>query len=489
MKSFWIKVFVPMILFPLSAKASDLNEVSLFYRCFSHITKQRPATNHPLLSEVKNGNKSAVSACMEILAKANFVANGNTRVNDINDSITLATLHNFHSFHSSWFSKRDLSVTADICVDSATNDLYDATTPALYVTRALFDANSQYRSIVSGQTGLAPIRTNDTPGIGPQTGRTWGFRYLDINGSPQNWNVNFAQTGDLLGVQPSLPTLAPLLTTFFEYSGTTRENLNLDIFKSHGAGILGHQTYLLANIAEQPDFRYPQRYSSDGGVKVARRWSKAVFKDILCRELPVVRLSDSKPFVRPNSSIGFRKSNSCTQCHASMDRMANTVRGIRYASTHTCSYYSNQHAGAFFTYRKPASLPAADKWPSEPDPDFFKRPSDGTLYYRSYNGSLVNRNYTGLEALGQALSQEDDMYVCAAKRYFYFFTGIEVDTGDIEDPLSPVKLNEQEVKMRDFVVNLGKDLKQHQDPQQLIKDIISSSIYRTRDYGLGGSNE
>lgn len=473
--------------------AADLNEEALFHRCHAHIARQVPVQGSSLVGQVRAGSKSAVDACMEVLSQANLSASNGTQIGDTSDKVSLGVLHNFHSFHSTWFQSRSLAAFPDDCVNESLGDLYDATTPALYVTRSLFSSAVDFSEVVQGNGGLEAIRTDVSSGIGARSGRTWIFKYKDQSENIQDWlSVTFATVGDLLGVKESLPELAPPLTTQGGVYGVphTTQNLNLDVKASLGGGLLGHQSYLLANIGESPGLDSPHRFSSNGAEALPRRWAKSVYKDLLCRDLPVVRLSDAKPFVRELSSVGFRRSNSCTQCHASMDRMAFAIRDFKFGSTGACSYYSNQHAGSYFIYsRGPASLPAnAERWPSEPDTDFSKRPNRGVLYYRGADGGLVNKAVNGLNELGSALAEEDDLYICAAKRYFRFFTGIDVNVSDISDPLNTIQLNSSEKSVRDLVIRLGKSLKGHQDLKQLVREIISLPLYKDEIYGTGGGS-
>jgi hypothetical protein len=119
-----------------------------------------------------------------------------------------------------------------------------------------------------------------------------------------------------------------------------------------------------------------------------------------------------------------------------------------------------------------------------PDPEYSRRPPDFSLKYRSFDGKLIELPGTGIAALGQALAQGDDLYVCAAKRYFHFLTGIETDMRDDSDPLNPLNLSPSEVKYRNRVIELGKQLKQDQSVREMFKRIIGSPTFIYPDRGV-----
>ena len=78
--------------------------------------------------------------------------------------------------------------------------------------------------------------------------------------------------------------------------------------------------------------------------------------------------------------------------------------------------------------------------------------------------------------MGNYMASVDDLYICAAKRYFQFLTGINVpmfDEGDFSAP----NLSEKSTNYRRMVIQMGLDLKQNQNLEILINKIISSEAY------------
>ena len=121
---------------------------------------------------------------------------------------------------------------------------------------------------------------------------------------------------------------------------------------------------------------------------------------------------------------------------------------------------------------------------SDIDADFFKRPPDGTLFFRSYSGDKVyvpiaggTSAKAGMANLGAALANTNDLYVCAASRYYQLFTGIKVNLQDIGDPAKPA-LSATDLTFRNEVIRLGLALKNHQSLRQLIADILKLDTYK-----------
>jgi hypothetical protein len=125
--------------------------------------------------------------------------------------------------------------------------------------------------------------------------------------------------------------------------------------------------------------------------------------------------------------------------------------------------------GNFFT---PTQAKEA-AWPIQADTSYHLRPANGQLYYRNYAGKLVNVSVTSISDLGAKMAAQDDLYICAAKRYFAYFTGLDAKIGDLDG----IKLKPEEVEIRNTVIELGKKLKEHQSLRTLIEDIFKLPRY------------
>lgn len=147
-------------------------------------------------------------------------------------------------------------------------------------------------------------------------------------------------------------------------------------------GILGASSYLLLNVNETLEF------GANGGRKMPRKWSKAILHDFLCRQLPAIRVEDAIPCVVADSSVCFRRQAKCTQCHATIDRLASTLRGFRSLSLF--GEEEDQSSGYFAAFW-PFSQPEQPGWPALEDPEYDEQPPLGTLYYRRTRRPILAR--------------------------------------------------------------------------------------------------
>jgi hypothetical protein len=244
----------------------------------------------------------------------------------------------------------------------------------------------------------------------------------------------------------------------------------VNIHKSLGGGIIGTKSYLLLNLG-RPDYD-----PADGGVTLARRWTKAVYRDLLCRDIPVIRPGDATPFVQSNPTAKtppYRTNASCMQCHASIDPGAAAIRNVHYTAVPK-QYFQRQSHVEILEW--PATE-AAETGVVDEDARFFKRPAKGKVFYRAYDGTMVNTDVTGVAAFGAALAETNDLYACAAARYFRHFTGVQVNLQDAGD-VSLTPLSSSELAYRNLVIQLGQELKQHRSLRTLIQSILNLDLYK-----------
>ncbi|MGZ3843414.1 MAG: hypothetical protein ACXVCA_15085 [Bdellovibrio sp.] len=427
--------------------------------------------------QVSSGKISAIEACSQVLDSAKLNGSESMTLADPNDVRAQNVLATFHRLHYSWFYSKDFPVVSWPGHSDDMKDLYDSSSPALYFTRALFGNGISASNPLTTSDFLLAVRSNMTPAIGPES-RHPASDF--IFSTP----FNFAATGTLIGIKvgsngvlnfPANPPNDPY-----------RPAGSIDIYSNRGGGFLGTQSYLSLNLSSISSYG---DYKTDGALQMHRRFGKAVYHDTLCRELPVIRESDALSFVVSSSSAPFRTSSSCVKCHASHDRISGVVRGmhILYVGVGDPSSVGTVNRGGNFSVFYPVQKPAETSWPSSPDPDYYQRPSNGQIYFRNYNGDLVDQSVSGLSDLGTKLSMTDDYYICLAKRYYNYFLGIDVDTGDLNDPAHTTKLGPAALFHRNIVINLGKSLKTSQSLSQLIKDILKLSNYQKVDFGINGA--
>ena len=102
---------------------------------------------------------------------------------------------------------------------------------------------------------------------------------------------------------------------------------NIDLKETSGGGLIGSFAYQLTNTSNIDE-------AGDGYHKVNRRWSSRLFKDVLCRNLPLIQDNDIE-FPYPSASSnppGFRWPGSpCITCHTSMDFAARVNRNTVFS--------------------------------------------------------------------------------------------------------------------------------------------------------------
>ncbi len=299
---------------------------------------------------------------------------------------------------------------------------------------------------------------------------------------------------------------------------------NIDISKSFGAGLIGTQSFLMTTAGMSLGYR------STGESRTQRRWSNTVLNKLACQTLPTLRISDVIDKVR-SGGISYRSSATCVACHATMDPLANVTRNLtinfssgfnsdhdhnnafnvrtldfvgRYSisNSRTPDYCRKTDEATKSKWRTERNckallecgekLPWPESWCHQPVENFHRQDPTGRLFFRSYTGELVDRELKNLEDAGTAIASTDDYYSCAAKNYFYYFTGNTVSLYDMGNPANS-SLNKAmtpaHFAQRDFVHRLGQAFKSHQSQVQLIKDIMRSPYFQSNDFTVQGGQQ
>jgi hypothetical protein len=518
-----------------AAVASDLTEVALYTRCYAHLTGRRVPFSDAELLHVRQGSRKAADACSALLDRTTLDDHG--RLAPAGDAEKLV-LNHFYEAYRSWFAVQRFEDAVPMNeFTRATYDVYDASTGALFLAYSLFGAGVPYGRIATQPNGVFALRalggTSAYTTTGPYTRILvdmsptpytplfqTGYKYDPVThdenslAPKQFWNPHTSPitVGGLVGITPfgvtsagapgdgPAPVPAILPSPFVDPFATeglfSRAVLassepgfqgSIDIRQSLGpSGLIGTREYLMLNVGQSYAFR------SDGALKLFRRWSKNVMGDLLCRDLPTLREGDVASFVvagtGKDQTPPFRQSTTCLRCHATMDPMAYTLRNIRWANAAE-SDPADPVTDGYDTAHLSAYTPTADApftWSSAPVPGFHLQHPRGRLYYRSFTGALVDRTVSDLADLGAALSNSDDLYVCAARRHFRQFTGVDVslhDMGDAGNALLNRAMTAKDREYRDFVIALGLRLKASGSIKEMIKEIVGSPYYAKSDYG------
>lgn len=507
-------------------QAQMLNEVQLFRRCYAHITGHPVPLNNTQMILVKAGSLLAVDACAALLDKAKLGADGKlVTVTDESKYI----LDNFNSLHRSWFP--NLMIENMSGYDSSlygNHDLYDPTEPALMITYNLF-SNKKYNEILTTTKGVHAFRQEDSvvkstywTGVSPTfyqvtspSRRILGkesfqYDFNEINFLKAAWDYKLGfkydgsqsdfitmpkiEVGELVGIRPTTESFTiPNAILLSPGSSNVNGSKNLalrssfDFYQNLGGGIIGMPSFMLVN------FGHPLYQHMDGALKLPRKWAQTIMTTFLCSNLPALRESDISAHISKDlTSVPFRQSNSCLMCHSNLDQMAMTARNFVIGKTDvflsvsnlTAAGVTNRPKSANLILKYNSSLPNSG-WPDKPTAEYYKQAPQGKLYFRTFSGDLVNRDVNSMAELGSAISEQNDFYQCATKRYFKYFTGIDVPLYDRMDPRNAIlnkSLSPETMQYRKFIEDLAIEFQSHQSQAMLIKSIIQSNYYRNRNY-------
>ncbi|MFM6929746.1 MAG: hypothetical protein ACKOX6_14855 [Bdellovibrio sp.] len=447
----------------LSQNTMALSEKAVLVRCYAQITGKAIPLNHSLYLDVKSGKTKAIDACLSVLHKADLQSNG--QLKDTSPE-TVAIFNNFYDFHRTWFptANKDQILGYQGEFDSNTDNFIELTTPALTITRALF-GGMNYSEILRGSNSYSPMRGNPSA--------------INISTTDPSDNVKttpimapFVGTGPTTGITTTTESL--ILTNYsipnIGSAVGSGAQTGIDLYRALGGGILGQQGYFLLDVGHSKGQIF------DGALKLPRKWAKTALESLLCFNLPALRESDIQQYINAGAEVPFRRAGSCITCHATMDQMATTARNLVVAETADGNFQK-----VIFTGSYPANRQAISEWSSSSVPNFHRQTPTGKLMIRSYvNGALINQDVNGLEDLGTKLSNLDEMYQCAAKRYFEYFTGINVSLYDRSDPANAhlnKTLSKRDLNDRRFIEQLGRDLRATQSLPKMIESILRSDYY------------
>lgn len=475
-----------LVILPQKLVAEVRDEMKRFQKCYAIMVGERVPSNDALWLSVKNAKISGSDACMQIFDLAKLDNNGEVKkISGVHSIIGAKVLHNFMKFHKSQLQAPDYGSAIGTGSDRFTRDVIDTNEAVYHFLYSAFGTNQKYSDIITRDFSLKAIRKSSFPNrvrsiLNVNLPKFEQGRYItvmDENGVNQvvpdangvlAFTPELVETGTLVGVTKETRNNPITHLTGLVGFNFTSYNVNQHL----GAGAIGTQAYLLANLGKDAN--------NNGGTGLYRRWGKHVMEDFLCRYQPSVRNEDTIDDVDVNSKISFRTGPTCMACHSTMDPITGVIRNARTAWSNNTTQVSTRVK--FVGHRVPNGVSA--EFPKmQNDTAFYLKNPDGRLFYRSYDGTLVKEEVTGLDELGEAIKKTNDLYVCAAKRYYQFFTGIDVSLLDI-GAISTPEYTRGEMKQRQRVINMGLELKKHESVRTLIKSIIEADAFIYPDKGV-----
>lgn len=448
-------------------------ELKRYNRCHAQFTRAAVTSNDPRVNLIKAKKLTGVQACMDLLKKANLNSSGRIQSSSGGeyDLEGMQILSTFQKFHMSWFSNHNWADVAENlnAFYRGTFDLFYSGEPALLMTNALFNTGVPYATVLTSENAYEAIRFNPTNNVFARSAFT-KYEYFGSKKERINWvPTERIEVGNIIGIKQMNSEQVPYLADI--------NKSDIEFKLPSGGGVLGSNSFFMLNQGRSLHAR------PNGGAATYRRWSKYVYKDILCREIPVIRSSDVI-FLKtklPASNLTFRNGLSCLQCHFSIDGLAGAVRNKTVTRTGIDKQDVTLNAvHSLMPYSFPITETAEKNLESsDNDSNFYKRPPLANFIFRSYDGVFHNEQYEGTEELGKAISELDDPYICAASRYYRFLTGVNVEIRDYNDSMSAISDTQDEIQYRNLVIQLGKNLKKHQSLNKMIEEIIASPLYLT----------
>ncbi|MCR9203615.1 MAG: hypothetical protein NXH75_03495 [Halobacteriovoraceae bacterium] len=456
-----------------------MSEVQVLRRCYGQIVRKLIPKDHELVKEVLSKKITGAEACIKLLEKASL-SDGSTVISEEGRDI----LQTFQSLHLSWFSELNFNNGAE---EYGSFELYDPGSLAAYYTYSLFNPEQPFSKIFTSKKAIFPIRKSleeRTFLIFPNKLIGENLKVADYQfGSGEElkqkeehypaWNIAPVANGDIYGFKTielgkhRIPTLVDSRKSLRGFRKQNIYHVNSDVFSSIGGGILGNPIYLLLNM------KLPVGDKSDGGKHIPRSWGVSLFKDFLCRELPVTSITMAKKYQKKKSTHSFRREASCVQCHISMDGVSGIIRNLEI------NYSVDSGEGPFYQtshIRKNDSTETITSPYGEGDKDFYKTKPTGRFVYKATSGTSYDKYLTSLDELGETLLQNNDLYKCVVKRYLKFFTGQEVQLFN-----TPPK-SKKDIYVNYLMKKIARDFMNHQDLNLVIKEIIQSPIYQDRYY-------
>lgn len=457
---------------------SKMSEIQVLNRCYSLIMDQPLDSNHHLAKMVLKDNLTGPKACSKLIEQVSFNKEG--LLNNVNEE-KLLVLRKFQKLHNSWFPRFNFNQNTQ---DHPNTDLYDSNEMGYHFTWSTFRNGENIKRALNRNTSFYGLRTSEKPHRYLIDRDISGYRHKRENNSNRNWKYGadgsdgglylgpvvfwkpqLVQFGDLVGLK-EFKNGKNKINRWMSKKVTTSYFVN----KSFGGGAIGTVPYLLLNSGHNDA-------TSDGGKILNRRWSTSVFKDLLCRNLPLQNEAEGRKAVRKNSSIKFRRDYKCQMCHITMDNMAAALRNIEvFNSGDFDEQFSTRNI-----YHHKAVIGKLNGLPDR-NPSFYKSVPEGRVIFRDIYDRTINKPVGSISAIGKVLSESDDFYYCTASKYLSFLTGLSFDIEKID-----YKNKKNNDDLENYLIKISEKFKLHKDVKKLFGEIFESKYYSMSDYGVNNA--
>lgn len=485
-----------------------MSPAEIYARCYAKLVRRPVASDNPILVKIRKGTlQEAEKACGDLIDSVLFTEKNS--IANPEDREARAVLTTFQLLHNSWFQAPTIAMRQAVLESKL---IHDVDEPGLFWTRALFKPNTRADSVITYDKAIKSIRVRSNDGgiTHFQARSFFNYPYSsailtaaglgnrdpllkihfmnDIKLAPKDGNnysaievpdSNISQFGEMIGIEDQspliikrmiIPSTGDTATNTLLRDPAKGPNLDIDLHRNFGGGILGSIVYGLKN-SNLGINQLANSYSL-----IDRRFASRIFQDLLCYQLPVLQPEDIEDAdIIPDSVFPFQQNKSCMQCHATIDEFAMIQKNYVWVT----SSGTNTN---FTVEAPPKGTEAVTRFqlPTSPATKIFALGEPkGTLRFRNFSGQKIRIPISSFAQVGAELAKQEDFYLCAAKRYYQYFTGVDVPLGEAPaDALANAHLL--------TVKNLGYQLKKDQNLRHLIKTIFESEAFQSRNYKTKG---
>lgn len=468
--------------------AQTMSPEEVYTRCYLQLTGMIP-TKDSRYKNVLSKKISAATACRQIFDLARLGSNGVMVYRS--NPVARRVIERVHNIHLNWFSQKSSNIHA---YTAMVNDFEES---ALYFTRAALMSGQRFSSSVTLNSGLkgyrAPLNGTRLPAMERKrmfrhpsyfnsnvplnkfrlAFYRWHSSKVTIDPNSKAWDLPegyMSHFGKLQGVitQPpvkianffNLATFARLPAVRTELKAASRVTT---INPHFGGGVLGSQNFIQTNT------NLTLHLVPNGEAIIHRRLAARVYEDLLCHQLPTLLVSDVRSQVNTKSTYTYRHSSSCMQCHSSFDPLAYSYRNV--VLTRSIRANVNDRKFGFFTE-------TAMEVPQINNSKYFATltPKGSYSYRTLLDKKLVKGNINNLAQLGNHIAGTNDFYLCSAKKYYKYFTGIDVQLVDREPSGSQSRVHQN------TVIQLSQNLKKGQSVGKMLEALFNTEVYQHRDF-------
>lgn len=476
---------IALVVSSTQAQVKAMTPKEVYTRCYLQLTGLIPPKDSRMNS-VTSGALSPAQACRQIFNLAHMGTNG--VMTRRTDKVAQRVMERIHNIHMNWSTEKTPNAPLHTVM---VNDFEEA---ALFFTRAALRPDQKFSSVVTLNSGLKgyrrPVNGTALPNMERKrifntprnfdsdvpdnkfrlVFRRWDSNRVTYDRTPTSRDLSesyLTHFGKLQGV-----IAQPLINVpkFFNVAAFVRlplvrtelkENSDTILNQHFGGGILGSQNFIQANT------NLSVHQMPEGEELIHRRLAARIYEDLLCHQLPTLKTSDVSSDVNARSKYTFRHSTSCMQCHTSIDPLAFSYRNLMLTRSASASFRTEGYI-----------TETVIKVPQLNDSRYFATltPRGSYAYRTLLDKKLIKGNVSTLAQLGSHIASTDDFYLCAAKKYYKYFTGVDVQMVDREPTGS------QESTHQNMVIKLGQNLKQKQSVGEMLQILFNSSIYQSRDF-------